>query len=170
MIAKEWESLNAKAVCDFAEGSEQSGSWRSPWTAPCDAPSINTFHEPPCDLEAFRTTLQNRDQEKLVQHQRSWRCVCSGFSSGLVQVKSITHCCAAGAYATIDIVQRSGCMFPPCMWILLFKAVLMKVMPNVDVILRTCPRRRLSPELRPTAGESAILSLVPPCWALVHDQ
>ena len=66
VMTKVWVSLNAKAARGFAEGSQQSGSRGSPWTASCDARSNKTHHEPPCDLEASRTTVQNRDQEKLV--------------------------------------------------------------------------------------------------------
>ena len=67
----------------------------------------------PAISKAFRTTHQNRDQEKLVGTYGAGDAYVAGFSSGLVQVKSVTHCCAAGVYATSDIVQRSGFSFPP---------------------------------------------------------
>ena len=59
-------------------------------------------------------------------------------------------------------VQRSGCMLPLSMWIPLFKAVLMKAMPNVDVIFgNVTEAATFAGTGSPTAGESAILSQAP---------
>ena len=52
-------------------------------------------------------------REKLVGTNEASNASVAGFLSGVVQVKSFTHCCAAGAYAASDIVQWSGCTFPP---------------------------------------------------------
>ena len=101
-------------------------------------------------------------KEKLVGTNEAGDAYVTSFSSGVVQVKSVTHCCAAGAYATSDIVQRSGCMFPPSMWIPLSKTVLMKAMPNVDVIFGNVTEAATFVGTgSPTAGESAIFSPTP---------
>ena len=52
-------------------------------------------------------------KEKLVVTNGARDTYVGGFLSGLVQEKSVAHCCAAGTYATSVIVQRSGGTFPP---------------------------------------------------------
>jgi len=52
-------------------------------------------------------------KEKLVDTNGAGDAYVGGFLAGLVKGKSIEECCKAGAYAAAEIVQRSGCTFPP---------------------------------------------------------
>ena len=73
-----------------------------------------TFAETEASKERTPPSCALRETKgKLVDTNGTGDAYVAGFSSGLVQVKSVTQCCAAGACAASVIVQQSGCTFPP---------------------------------------------------------
>ena len=51
--------------------------------------------------------------EMLVDTNGAGNASVGGYTSCLVQEKSVAFCCAPSAYAASFIVQQSGCTFPP---------------------------------------------------------